>query len=221
MRSEERETAAARLLSRKIIKIVCSAIFTLRWAFVIPYSLSLGVCCSLGDAYLKGERPLNGPWKLDEVLALAIAALSFILRFWAQESLKQFFTYAVGIREGHKLIRSGPYAVLRHPSYTGSILLTAGLLYFAGLRSLVMFTLYVVIITTGLGMRVIDEERVLLEAFGKEEETKQFCAGGVSNVTSTAGALPALLVGCSDIWRWLLQATKYTSPRRYCYEHVK
>lgn len=72
------------------------------WAYALPYLLTWGVCCSVGIAYVRGQRPLNGPWKWDEVMALAIAYFGFFLRFWAQESLKEFFTYSVGIRQGHK-----------------------------------------------------------------------------------------------------------------------
>lgn len=36
------------------------------------------------------------------------------------------FTFELAQRQDHKLITSGPYAIVRHPSYTGSVLAFAG-----------------------------------------------------------------------------------------------
>ena len=51
--------------------------------------------------------------------ALMVAGMAF--RWWAVRVLDRYFTVDVAIREDHKLIRSGPYRLLRHPSYTGSL----------------------------------------------------------------------------------------------------
>lgn len=40
--------------------------------------------------------------------------------------------YEVGIRRGHHLVATGPYLLLLHPSYTGTVLLVAGFYYFLG-----------------------------------------------------------------------------------------
>ncbi|KAM5531771.1 hypothetical protein V8D89_014541 [Ganoderma adspersum] len=37
-----------------------------------------------------------------------------------------FFTFEVIIKDDHKLITSGPYSYVRHPSYTGILCLTTG-----------------------------------------------------------------------------------------------
>ncbi|KAF9553110.1 hypothetical protein CPC08DRAFT_698048 [Agrocybe pediades] len=55
-------------------------------------------------------------------LMISMAAL----RVWCFRSLKRFFTYEITIQKSHKLIQTGPYAYVRHPSYTAQILLTAG-----------------------------------------------------------------------------------------------
>lgn len=46
-----------------------------------------------------------------------------------------------------RLIRTGPYLLLRHPSYTGTILSFAGGGYFAGLRSWTLIAPFVTILT--------------------------------------------------------------------------
>jgi len=42
------------------------------------------------------------------------------------------FTFEMSIRKNHKLITSGPYAIVRHPSYVGVILVASGLMLIHG-----------------------------------------------------------------------------------------
>jgi protein-S-isoprenylcysteine O-methyltransferase len=66
--------------------------------------------------------------------------------------------------DGHRLIESGPYAYLRNPSYTGSLVtcLGFGIAVGNGLSLLVM------LVGPGLAFayRIAVEERVLAERFG-------------------------------------------------------
>jgi protein-S-isoprenylcysteine O-methyltransferase len=48
------------------------------------------------------------------------------LRLWAITTLGRFFRTTVVVQDQHQLIRSGPYRLLRHPSYSGSILTLIG-----------------------------------------------------------------------------------------------
>ena len=38
---------------------------------------------------------------------------------WAREHLGRNWSHSVTIKQGHELITTGPYAVVRHPIYTG------------------------------------------------------------------------------------------------------
>ena len=49
-----------------------------------------------------------------------------IIRFACYRELGTLFTFELSIRKDHKLITSGPYAYVRHPSYTGLISLYLG-----------------------------------------------------------------------------------------------
>lgn len=49
-----------------------------------------------------------------------------LLRLSAKHTLGTFFTYEVAIIKGHTLVKNGPYAWVRHPGYTGMIVVIAG-----------------------------------------------------------------------------------------------
>lgn len=38
------------------------------------------------------------------------------------------FTFRLSLRDGHKLITSGPYSIVRHPSYTAGLMTVVGCL---------------------------------------------------------------------------------------------
>lgn len=42
--------------------------------------------------------------------------------------LGRYFTFELSFKKDHKLITDGPYAYVRHPSYTGSLLMFIGIL---------------------------------------------------------------------------------------------
>ena len=94
---------------------------------------------------------------------LALMAGGLALRFWAIRVLARFFTVDVNIQEGHELIRSGPYRLLRHPSYTGSLMTFLGFGLALGNVWSLLVLLAPVIFAFVWRMRV--EERVLVEAF--------------------------------------------------------
>jgi protein-S-isoprenylcysteine O-methyltransferase Ste14 len=49
----------------------------------------------------------------------AITAAGLLFSVWARRHLGRNWSRSVTIKEGHELIVSGPYALVRHPIYTG------------------------------------------------------------------------------------------------------
>ncbi|KAG0357886.1 hypothetical protein BG005_003001 [Podila minutissima] len=75
-------------------------------------------------------------FKLWHAAATVLSLSGFALRKWSFVTLDRFFTYQLTIRSGHKLVQSGPYTYLRHPSYTGALMTGFGsfmLLFHRGL----------------------------------------------------------------------------------------
>ncbi|KAG1804645.1 uncharacterized protein BJ212DRAFT_1449690 [Suillus subaureus] len=56
----------------------------------------------------------------------ALIVLGGFIRWWCFRTLGRFFTFKLSVRKGHQLVTSGPYRVVRHPSYAGAALLTIG-----------------------------------------------------------------------------------------------
>jgi len=53
------------------------------------------------------------------LLGYILLLLGGTFRIWAMQTLGRLFTFTISIRPSHTLIQSGPYAFVRHPSYTG------------------------------------------------------------------------------------------------------
>jgi protein-S-isoprenylcysteine O-methyltransferase Ste14 len=70
---------------------------------------------------------LPGPGWWPVVVGLTVTIAGIGLRIWAIRELGRFFTYAVLIHEGHRVIDTGPYRRIRHPSYTGLLMGMLGL----------------------------------------------------------------------------------------------
>jgi protein-S-isoprenylcysteine O-methyltransferase len=69
----------------------------------------------------------------------ALVSLGLVLRWYSVIYLGRFFTTNVAIAKDHRLVDTGPYRFIRHPSYTGSLLAMFGLaLSFGNWASLVV-----------------------------------------------------------------------------------
>lgn len=98
------------------------------------------------------------------VVGLVIFAAGEALRVWAKVALGRYFTYTVMTSRDQPVITSGPYHYVRHPSYTGLLLMMvgAGAAYgnWVGLAGLVVAGF------GGLRYRIYVEEKALMEALG-------------------------------------------------------
>jgi protein-S-isoprenylcysteine O-methyltransferase Ste14 len=111
-----------------------------------------------------GRVRAGGPYVAAAGLALLVAGTA--LRWAAIVTLWQFFTPNVSILEGHRVVRDGPYRLVRHPAYAGLLLRYLGFgLAFANWVSLALIFLPLLCVTV---YRIRVEEDALLENFGAE-----------------------------------------------------
>jgi protein-S-isoprenylcysteine O-methyltransferase Ste14 len=103
-----------------------------------------------------------GLWPFWLGAAVTIAGLLFAV--WAREHLGRNWSRSVTIKQDHELITSGPYAVVRHPIYTGIL---AGFLGTAIALSQVRGLIAVVLIFLVLWAKLSMEEKWMRSQFGE------------------------------------------------------
>jgi protein-S-isoprenylcysteine O-methyltransferase len=57
---------------------------------------------------------------------LIVALCGVLLRWWANRALGAFYTRTLKVTENQSIVRAGPYRLIRHPGYLGSILMWSG-----------------------------------------------------------------------------------------------
>jgi protein-S-isoprenylcysteine O-methyltransferase Ste14 len=72
-----------------------------------------------------GERIVHRTWTM-AATGVALVWIGIGLAIWARRHLGEYWSARITIKEDHKLIRSGPYARLRHPIYSGLDLAVIG-----------------------------------------------------------------------------------------------
>jgi protein-S-isoprenylcysteine O-methyltransferase Ste14 len=99
------------------------------------------------------------------VAGLLVMWTGLAVRIWAIVVLGTSFRMTVEVDTGQKVIDSGPYRWVRHPSYTGIVLLMAGLgLVYGNVPALVIL----LVLQAGVLIhRIFVEEAVLTEVIGR------------------------------------------------------
>ena len=88
---------------------------------------SLGVLLLPGWFYAwPGVADFTGTTEL-QVAGVVLWALGGGLVAWSTRTLGHFMTVRIEVTDGHRLIQEGPYAWIRHPTYTAAVASTAGL----------------------------------------------------------------------------------------------
>lgn len=90
------------------------------------------------------------------------------LRLWAILTLGRWFTYDVRVTEGQPVVQAGPYRWIRHPSYTGIVLVLLGIGLTLGNWLSLLFL--VSLPTVGLILRIRVEEAALFTTLGAPYE---------------------------------------------------
>lgn len=96
---------------------------------------------------------------------LGMTAAGLLFTVWARVHLGKYWSGEVQIKEGHRLIKTGPYALVRHPIYTGFLLAILGSAVTLGeVRGLVIIGATL----TAFWRKLRIEEAVLSREFGGE-----------------------------------------------------
>jgi protein-S-isoprenylcysteine O-methyltransferase Ste14 len=98
-------------------------------------------------------------------VGIALTWVGVAIAIWARYCIGEYWSARVTLKEGHQLIRSGPYAFVRHPIYTGMLLGCMGAALVVGEWRGV---LAVVLLLTAHSRKALREEGMLTKEFGDE-----------------------------------------------------
>jgi protein-S-isoprenylcysteine O-methyltransferase Ste14 len=146
----KRTKAAEKSIDRLFTLILMVAAF-----FLLFYDMRLG---PLEQRFLPLDNTI-------EWAGVVTTSLGILLAIWARYSLGPYWSARVTLKEEHRLIRSGPYRLVRHPIYTGMFLGALGRALTLGEWRGVVAVVLVLAAHTRKAMR---EESLLTREFGDE-----------------------------------------------------
>jgi len=140
----------------------------LGWRAQLPYCVVLLVG---GVIFLMPAHGYEGPLRLwrpspaGAWICVGLIAAGFAFSWWARFYLGALWSGTITKKEDHRLIDTGPYAIVRHPIYSGILLAVCAT---AGAKGTILGLLGAAIIIVGVWMKARLEERWLSEAFGAD-----------------------------------------------------
>jgi len=132
----------------------------MRWVAAIVAILLIGT--RNGWQMLANSTSLWRPTSGLAFVAAVVTAIGLCIALWARAMLGGNWSGLTVLKDQHELIERGPYAFVRHPIYTGVLLMVLGTVMFWGTRDgLVVLAIIVV----GLFLKARTEERMLTKHF--------------------------------------------------------
>ncbi|MDR3561967.1 MAG: isoprenylcysteine carboxylmethyltransferase family protein [Negativicutes bacterium] len=97
-------------------------------------------------------------------LGVVLMVIGIALRVWAARVLGQFYTRTLLTTSEQRIVQEGPYHLLRHPGYAGSLLVWIG----AGLAASnwIVFSIITLAMIISYAYRMQSEEAMLIAQFG-------------------------------------------------------
>ncbi len=103
------------------------------------------------------------PWA--QALGIVVLILSTLFTLWARFTLGTMWSSLPEAKIGHELRTDGPYAITRHPIYTGILGMLIGSLLAAGIGFWFVVAVPFVVVVL---VKIPAEERLMLETFGDQ-----------------------------------------------------
>jgi protein-S-isoprenylcysteine O-methyltransferase Ste14 len=96
------------------------------------------------------------------MVAVTVVALAFC--WWARLHIGSLWSAGVSRKEGHRVVDSGPYGIVRHPIYSGVIL---GFFAMAAFRGRPLGIAITLLLTIFFALKALVEEQFLREELGE------------------------------------------------------
>ena len=98
-------------------------------------------------------------------ILVGVQLAGFAFAWWARVHLGRLWSGMLTLREGHRVVDTGPYRLVRHPIYTGFI---AAILGFALLKASPVALAGAALLTLAMAAKAKTEERFLRRELGAE-----------------------------------------------------
>lgn len=134
----------------------------------LAHRIPLGCCYFLlADGHLPAPMNLSVTSHADwaRVLGGVICAWGLFAALWARWTLAGNWSSNVTFKEGHELIKTGPYRFVRHPIYTGILTMCLGTALNIGE---VRCWLALLLMAATFWVKLKQEERLMLQHFPNE-----------------------------------------------------
>ena len=128
---------------------------------ILLMSLISGVVPILDWAYFKTEKD---NFNLATIAGIIMIITGILFRAWSVKTLGKYFTPTVQIKEEHILVNTGPYKIVRHPSYFAAFLSITGTAVL--LESITGIVVSILAMSFAYYIRIGIEEQKLIEYFG-------------------------------------------------------
>lgn len=126
---------------------------------IATYGISVVLLVVLGNAGI-GTVAVGPRW-----IGVGMVAAGLAIRAWGMSVLGRFYTRTVRIIGEHQIVHNGPYRLVRHPGYAGSILVWTG--YCLGIGNWIALIVVAVLMILAYSWRIRSEEQLLSEHFGQ------------------------------------------------------
>lgn len=135
------------------------------WVLLVSFLISVVVSLLL-SGFRISLAPMSIRWA---GCTLLVAGLS--LRAWSMAILGTKYSRSLQVMQHQELVTAGPYRLIRHPGYAGTLLVWIG--YALGTGSLAAVLLIGVLLGGAYSYRISAEERMLRAELGAPYQTYQ------------------------------------------------
>ena len=181
--------------------------YFLRYQYTVPLIAAYFLIFSRNRYFLLIGQIYHTDWKNWIVWpGMLITVLGLAFSIWARIHLGKYWSGVVAVKLGHKIVQSGPYAIVRHPVYTGWLIAMFGSALVAGTGDgFIGFELAIL----GFVIKLPREEKLLARELGDDyrrymEKVPATLFPGVNTVGSGKNPIQSEAFG-----RAMLQSDRY------------
>ena len=131
---------------------------------LIGVSYPIGILLPLALNYFAiGKLPQAG---VIGALGVGVMVLGLAIRLWSMQTLGRFYTRTLTVSQGQEIVQDGPYRLIRHPGYLGTLLVWTGLP--ATQANWIAACVVILFMGIAYGSRIKAEEAMLAGQFGEQ-----------------------------------------------------